>query len=86
MLVVATETFFYDGGLIRPNQKLEVSASVANDLMVGGFVKNANPQPLNVETDIKKKESSSVSQVVEVLPEQTVKKSRTGKKKNPTDL
>ena len=66
MLVVATETFYHNGRLIRPNHTLEVSASVANDLMVGGFVKETTPSPLNVET--------------ETLIEPTTKKSRTTKK------
>lgn len=84
MLVIATETFFHDGGLIRPNQKIEVSKYVADNLLSGGFVRLMTPPPLNVEADIKKKVSSSVSQAVEVSTEPTVKKSRTGKNKNQT--
>lgn len=84
MLVIATETFFHDGRLVRPNQKIEVSKYVADNLLSGGFVRLMTPPPLNVEADLKKKENSFVSQVEEVLTEPTVKKSRTGKNKNQT--
>lgn len=86
MLVIATETFYHDGRLVRPNQKIEVSKYVADNLLSGGFVRLMTPSPLNVEADLKKKENTFVSQVEQVLTEQTVKKSRTGKNKNQTDL
>lgn len=58
MLVVATETFYYDGRLIRPNTELKVSDSVAKDLMVGEFVKEKTDSlPLNVETESTTKKS-----------------------------
>ena len=117
MLVIATETFFHDGGLVRPNQKIELKGVFLEELLRGGFVRNITPPPLQVNPlddeenkdednlsedenidsndeenkdeildDKKKEESSSVSQVEEVLTEQTAKKSRTGKDKNQTDL
>ena len=86
MLVVATETFYHDGRLVRPNQKIEVSKYVADNLLSGGFVRLMTLPPLNVEADLKKKESSFASQVEQVSTEQTAKKSRTGKNKNQTDL
>ena len=84
MLVIATETFYHDGRLVRPNQKIEVSKYVADNLLSGGFVRLMTPPPLNIEADLKKKESSSVSQVEQVSTEPTVKKSRNGKNKNQT--
>ena len=84
MLVIATETFYHDGRLVRPNQKIEVSKYVADNLLTGGFVKLTTPPPLNVEADLKKKESSSVSQVEQVSTEPTAKKSRNGKSKSQT--
>lgn len=84
MLVIATETFYHDGRLVRPNQRIEVSEYVAKSLLSGGFVRLMTPPPLNVEADLKKKESSSVSQVEQVSKEPTAKKSRNGKDKNQT--
>lgn len=110
MLVIATETFFHDGGLVRPNQKIELKGVFLEELLRGGFVRNITPlddeeikdednlsEDENIDSndeeikdeildDKKKEESSSVSQVEEVLTEQTAKKSRTGKDKSQTDL
>ena len=86
MLVIATDTFYHDGRLVRPNQKIEVSEYVAKSLLSGGFVSSMTPPPLKVEADLIKKESSFASQVEQVSTEQTAKKSRTGKNKNQTDL
>lgn len=86
MLVIATETFYHDGRLVRPNQKIEVSKYVADNLLTGGFVRLMTPPPLNVEADLKKKENSFASQVEEVLTDPTAKKSRNGKSKSQTDL
>ena len=96
MLVIATETFYHDGGLIRPNQKIELKGVFLEELLKGGFVRKITPPPLQVNPlddeeikdeildDKKKEENSFVSQVEEVLTEPTVKKSRTGKDKNQT--
>ena len=84
MLVIATETFYHDGCIVRTNQKIEVSKYVADNLLSGGFVRLITPPPLNVEADLKKKENSFASQVEQVSTEPTAKKSRTGKNKNQT--
>ena len=86
MLVIATETFYHDGRLVRPNQKIEVSKYVADNLLSGGFVRLMTPPPLNVEADLKKKENSFASQAEQVSTDMTAKKSRTKKNKNQTDL
>ena len=86
MLVIATETFYHNGRLVRPNQKIEVSKYVADNLLSGGFVRLMTSPPLKVEADLKKKENSFVSQVEQVSTDPTVKKSRRKKNKNQTDL
>lgn len=48
MLVIATETFFHDGGLIRPNQKIELKGVFLEELLKGGFVRKITPPSLQV--------------------------------------